>query len=145
HDGTRMSALWGTGGRRGDSARNNSRTGRGGAALVGLVVAAVLALTVPFASFAAGPPTPPPPGAATVQSSIYIPATLLGQAQASGQQLFDVIVQGDGSANAGKVAQKVAQFAADANHKLADAAKKADDAVTQAQNALNDATKRAAD
>jgi hypothetical protein len=53
-----------------------------------------------------------------VQSDIYIPATLLAAAQASPQQTFDVIVQGDGSTNAQKVAQKVANFAADSNHRL---------------------------
>ncbi len=45
HDGTRMSALWGTGGRRGDGARNNlPRNGRGRTALVGFAAAALVAL-----------------------------------------------------------------------------------------------------
>ena len=56
-----------------------------------------------------------------------------------------MIVQGDGSANAARVAQKVAKFAADANHRFSDAAHRADDAVTQAQNALNDAQHKLSD
>jgi serine protease AprX len=135
-----MSALWGTGGRPGGEGRGSRRTsGRERLVVLGIVAAFVLALTAPFAGVAAAANGP------AVQPGIYVPAALLASAQASPQQSFQVIVQGDGSANAAKVAQKVAQFAADANHTLADAAHKADDAVDQAQNALNDATHKASD
>jgi serine protease AprX len=137
YGGVRMSALWGTGGRRGDGARNNAaRTGRWPTVVVGVIAAAFLALTGPVTAFAA-PGGSSVPGAAQVQSGIYIPATLFAQAKASPQQAFDVIVQGDGSSDAASVAMTVARFAMQANHKLADAAGKADRAAAQGQDALD--------
>jgi serine protease AprX len=140
--GTRMSALWGTGGKRGDGSRNH---GRGRSALVTLLGAALLAVLVPIASSAAGPGAPPPPPATSVQPSFYIPSSLLSQASASPADTFDVIVQGDGSASASRLAAQIAGWAADANNRLIDAARKADDAAAQAQNAVDAAAKRLAD
>jgi serine protease AprX len=100
----------------------------------------VAVMLVPW-SAAGGPPAP---AKGSGSSDVYITDSLLTQAQASAHDRFAVIVQGDGSKGADRVAHQVAQYAAQANHDLLDAARKADDALTRAQKAVDDATAKVA-
>ncbi|MBV8394822.1 MAG: S8 family serine peptidase [Actinobacteria bacterium] len=128
--GTRASALWGTGGRRGDGARGSVLWGKGGRSLVVLTGATIAAMLLPWSAI--GRTTAVKDANGSGSSSLYISSQLLVQAQTSPHAMFNVIVQGDGSSDADHVAQQVAQFAAQANHQLADAATQADQNVQQA-------------
>jgi serine protease AprX len=103
-DGTRASALWGTGGKRGDSSRTRATwRGAGRTAAGALVVAALMALLVPLGAAAGdngGSSTSTLPG-------FFIPANLLAQANASPASTFAVIVQGNGSTDAAKLARHI--------------------------------------
>jgi serine protease AprX len=103
-NGTRSSALWGRGSKSGS--RASALRGRGGRTV--LVLAAALALAVPVSSSAAAAPHPGPdrPAAKTA----YVAPTLLAAAEASPEQLFQVIVQGDGSKKSGKLAQELLKY-----------------------------------
>jgi serine protease AprX len=131
--GIRMSALWGTGGRRGEGSRNSVLWGKGGRnSIVTLVATACVAMLVPFAASAQQASS----SAATDSSAstnVYAPTSLVSQAQANPQATFNVIVQGADSLDSGQVAQNVATLAADANNQLSDAAKKASDNLQHAQ------------
>ena len=117
--GERLSALWGTTRRDGDS-KSSALWGNGGRGLA-VLLTAILAMVLPFAAVAG----PGDKAGAAPQGSALIPDTLLSQAQSDPNGLFRVIVQGDGGHDAEKVAKKVAKFAAQANKQLADAEKKA--------------------
>jgi serine protease AprX len=119
-----MSALWGKGGRTG---------------LVALALAGI-ALTAPWAATAG----PGGPDKGSGSANLYIPTALLTQAQGSPQDTFNVIVQGDGTADPSTVAQNVADAAAQGDKHLADATHKADDALAKAQKAAADAGAKAA-
>src|SRR3984893_1997953 len=97
--GTRMSALWGTGGKRGDGSRSSVLWGKGGRTMLTLTIAAFAAMLGPWGAVGS-PGTPPgphtPPGLkGSGSTSVYITSTLLAQAQTSPHSTFNVIVQGD--------------------------------------------------
>ena len=103
-NGTRMSALWGTGGKRGDGSRNSVLWGKGGRnASLMLVITAFVAMVVPWGA-SAHQATAKASQDASGSSNVFIPSSLLSQAQASPQTTFNVIVQGDGSKDAGHIA-----------------------------------------
>ena len=133
--GTRQSALWGTGGRRGDGSRSSALWGKGGRNGLALAVLAAFACLVPVAAVAGGSSSTPPPG-------VFVPSTLYAQAQAGPSSSFNVIVQGDGSKQAADVAKQVATWAADANQSLVDAVQNSSNALVQAQNQLDKANEK---
>jgi len=134
--GTRKSALWGTGGKRGDGSRSSALWGKGGRN--GVALAVLVACLVPVAASAGNGSTSPPP------SALYVTSSLYAQAQSSPNTTFNVIIQGDGSQQASRVAQRVADWAADPNQTLSDAADQADAALQQAQQQASAATQQAA-
>ncbi len=138
--GTRHSALWGTGGKRGDGSRSSALWGKGGRTALVLGALTCAAMLVPFG--AAAGPGPKPKGSGA--SNVYVTDTLLQQAQANPHATFNVIVQGDGNKSADRVAQLVAHWAADASKQLGDASKKANDALAKAQRDVADATAKLA-
>jgi serine protease AprX len=103
--GERASALWGSGTRGGDS-RGSALWGKGGrragATLLGAALAAVILSFGASADNGSGKPA----------SGTFIPAALLSQAQADPSGSYDVIIQGDGSADADHLAHKIAAWAA---------------------------------
>ena len=127
--GERGSALWGSGTRGGDS-RGSALWGKGGrragATLLGAALAAVIL------SFGASADN----GSGTPASGTFIPAALLSQAQADPSGSFNVIIQGDGSADADHLAHKLGAWAAEANHQAQDAANKAAQDLANAQKNL---------
>jgi serine protease AprX len=131
-----MSALWGTGGKRGEGSRASALWGKGGRTMAALTVMTFVAVVAPLSAIAG--PGPGPKGSGS--SDVYVTDTLLSQAQSSPHDTFNVIVQGDGSKDADKVARQVAQFAAQASKQLIDAAKRADAALLKAQNDVANAT-----
>jgi serine protease AprX len=75
---------------------------------------------------------------------MYVAQSLQSGLQTNPQATFDVIVQGDGSARSNQLADKVAHFAADANHSLADAATKAQHDAQDAQHHAGDSANQVA-
>jgi serine protease AprX len=110
----RNSALWGTGNRGGDS-RGSALWGKGGRRAGLTLIAAIAAvMLVPWSAATASSSSHG--GAATT----FIPATLLSQAQANPKSTFQVIVQGDGTADADHVAHKIAAWAGHASNQDGD-------------------------
>ena len=106
--GDRASALWGTGTRGGDS-RGSALWGKGGRRVGATLVSAALAAVV--LSFGSAIPASADNGNGKPSSGVFIPTALLSQAQADPNRSFQVIVQGDGSADADHLAHKLAAWA----------------------------------
>jgi serine protease AprX len=123
--GERASALWGSGTRGGDS-RGSALWGKGGRRAGATLINAALAAVV--LSFGASLPA-----SANSGPSVFIPAALLSQAQASPGDSFNVIVQGDGSDDADHLTHKLGAWAAQANHDAQNAATKAANDLAKAQ------------
>ena len=147
--GKRSNALWGRGSR--GEQRSNALWGRGGRR-AGAISGATLAAFVMAAAAAGQANTSSAPSGSSGGggASVYVAASLQSGLQTTPQAIFDVIVQGDGSQRSNALANKVAHFAADANHSLGNAAQKtqhdaqnaqhhADDLATQASNAQSNA------
>jgi serine protease AprX len=132
--GTRMSALWGTGGKRGDASRASALWGKGGRTMVALAIMVGVAVMAPLGAIAG----PGPAGPGGPKPKILIPPALLAQAQSSAQSTFNVIIQGDGSEDTSTLAAQVAQLAAQAT--LGAAATNADAALQPALQNVASAT-----
>jgi serine protease AprX len=103
-----MSALWGNGSKRGDGSRSSALWGKGGrragvSVLGAITTAVVLSVGVAMPASAGSKPGALP--------STFVPASLVSQAAANPKQSFNLIVQGNGSQSADKVAGQIARYA----------------------------------
>jgi serine protease AprX len=108
----RQSALWGTGSRGGDS-RGSALWGKGGRrTALALVSALVAVMLVPLSAVGKSGDAASKGSGST---NVYITDSLLSQAQSNPRDSFNVIVQGNGSEDADKLAKHVAKYATDSS------------------------------